>query len=42
MEEPSKNDWIESVESDIEVLDISLSYPDIKELSTYQFCGQTN
>ena len=37
MEEPSKNDWIESIESDLEVLDISLSFADIKELSTYQF-----
>ena len=37
MEEPSKNVWIESIESDLEVLNISLSYANIKELSTYQF-----
>ena len=37
MENPSKQDWIHSVEKDLEFLDIFLSYDDIKELSKFQF-----
>ena len=36
MENPSKQDWIHSVETDLEFLDIFLSYDDIKELSKFQ------
>ena len=37
MENPSKQDWIHSVEKDLEFLDIFLSYDDIQELSKFQF-----
>ena len=37
MENPSKQDWIKTVEKDLVFLDIFLSYEDIKELSSTQF-----
>jgi hypothetical protein len=37
MENPSKQDWIHSVEKDPEFLDIFQSYDDIQELSKFQF-----
>ena len=37
MEKPSKNDWINFVIKDLELLEISLSYDEIRVLSTAQF-----
>ena len=37
IEKPSKNDWINFVMKDLELLEISLSYDEIRVLSTAQF-----
>ena len=37
MKNPSKNDWIDSVVNDLELLDIPLTYDEIRGLSTAQF-----
>ena len=37
MKNPTKNDWINSVETDLKYLDIYLSFDDIQALSKQQF-----